>query len=666
MAGQRRRKARQQELLSTAVQNGIDLHRHGRHAEAERICSDVLAIDDKHVDALHLLSVLKRAQGNPMEAVALLARALRAEPASVEVLADRAGMLMSLGRHEEALQDCERAVVLKPAYVDAWIKRGTALQCLGRLDASLESLDKAIALKPDSIEAWTNRGNTLAQLGRSEDAVASYDKALAVNDANATIWKNRAAVLRGLGRPGDALASYDKALALDPDNPNNVGIWKSRGALLYKAGRYDEAVASYERVLAVKPDDADAWMSRGNALRLLRRYDEALACQERAVALDPGRADVHSNRASVLLGLGRCDEALAGYDRALAIVPDHAEVLANRATALGQLGHRDDALACFRRALALRPDFPAATGKMGMLQLLMGDFREGWANNECRWHLPDASPNALRQAAPQWRGEPIAGKTIVLYAEQGLGDTIQFVRYAPMVTTTGARVILAVQAVLKRLVEQAAPQALVLVTGEKGPPFDLQCPLLSLPLAFGTELDTIPRDVPYVHADADRVAAWRSRLPAGGGKRVGLVWAGNSAHGNDRNRSIDLARLQPLFDAPGIQFVSLQRELRPGDAAILESSPNVAHVGDQLADFADTTALIECLDVVVAVDTSVAHLAGAMAKPVWILLPFSPDWRWLLGRDDSPWYPTARLFRQPATGDWDSVIARVRAELARL
>jgi tetratricopeptide (TPR) repeat protein len=663
MAGQRLRK-KQRELLSTAVQNGIDLHRRGRYAEAERICSDVLAIDDKQVDALHLLSVLKRTQGNPMEAVALLARALRAQPASVEVLADRAGMLMSLGRHEEALQDCDRAIVLKPSHVDAWIKRGTALQCLGRLDDALKSLDKAIALRPDSIEAWTNRGNTLAQLGRSEDAVASYDKALAVNPANATIWKNRAAVLRGLGRVADALASYDKALALDPDNRNNVDIWKSRGALLEQAGRYDEAVASYDRMLAVNPGDAGAWTRRGNVLRLLQRYDEALACQDRALALDPGRADVHSNRASVLLGLGRRDEALAGYDRALAITPDHAEILANRATALGQLGRHDDSLADFRRALALRPDFPAAAGKMGLLQLLMGDFREGWANNECRWHLPDASPNAMRHAAPQWRGEPIAGKTIVLFAEQGLGDTIQFVRYVPMVAATGARVVLAVQTVLKALAEQAAPQALVLVTGEKAPPFDLVCPLLSLPLAFGTELGTIPRDVPYVHADADRVAAWQSRLPARAGKRVGLVWAGNSAHGNDRNRSIELARLRPLFDTPGVQFISLQRDLRPGDAAILESSPNVTHVGDQLADFGDTTALIECLDVVVAVDTSVAHLAGAMAKPVWILLPFNPDWRWLLGREDSPWYPTARLFRQPTIGDWDSVVARLRAELA--
>jgi hypothetical protein len=298
--------------------------------------------------------------------------------------------------------------------------------------------------------------------------------------------------------------------------------------------------------------------------------------------------------------------------------------------------------------------------------LLMGDFREGWANSEWRWHLPDVTSNPLRDAAPQWRGEPIAGKTIVVFAEQGFGDTIQFLRYVPMVAATGARVILAVPTVLKALAEQAAPQALVLVDGETTPPFDLQCPLLSLPLAFGTELDTIPRDLPYVRADGDRVAVWRSCLPAGGGKRIGLVWAGRSAHGNDQNRSIDLARLRPLFDARGVQLVSLQRELRPGDAAILESSPAVTHLGDQLSDFADTSAVIECLDVVVTVDTSVAHLAGAMGKPVWILLPFSPDWRWLLGREDSPWYPTVRLFRQPAIGDWDSVIARVRAELTGL
>jgi tetratricopeptide (TPR) repeat protein len=563
MAGQRQRKAKQQELLSTAIQTGIDLHRRGRHAEAERICSDVLAIDDKRVDALHLLSVLKRAQGNPMEAIALLGRALRAAPTSVETLADRAGMLIGLGRHAEALQDCERAVVIKPGHADAWIKRGTALQCLGRLDDSLKSFDKAVALKPDSIEGWTNRGNTLAQLGRSERAVASYDKALAIDNANAAIWKNRAAVLSELWRTADALASYDKALALDPDNPNNVDIWKSRGALLHQAGRYDDALADYRRVLAVSP------------------------------------------------------------------------------------GHA------------------VTTRRLGMLQLLLGDFLEGWANSESRLQVLGTGSNPLRDAAPQWRGEPISGKTIMLHAEQGLGDTIQFLRYVPMVAATGARAILAVQGALKALAEQVAPQAVVLVDGEAAPPFDLQCPLLSLPPAFATDLDTIPRDVPYVRAAGDRVAAWRNRLPAGEARRVGLVWAGSSTHGNDRNRSIDLARLRPLFDAPGVQFVSLQRELRPGDAVILEASATVTHVGDRLADFADTTAVIECLDVVVTVDTSVAHLAGAMGKPVWILLPFSPDWRWLLGRDDSPWYPTARLFRQPAIDDWESVIARVRAELAK-
>jgi tetratricopeptide (TPR) repeat protein len=633
MAGQRQQqKVNRQEVLSLAMQTGMELHQRGLLAEAERIYTEVLALDAVRIDALHLLAVLKRSQGDPLEAIALLGRALRTAPTAVEVLSDRAGMLVDFGRYDEALQDCERLVVIKPDHAAGWINRATALQCLGRLDESLKSFDKAVMLKPDSIVAWTNRGNTLQQLGRLDDAVASYDKALAVDDGHATIWINRGVLLQQLDRHDEAVASFDKAMALDAANLQNAGLWNSRGTALHLAGRYDEAIGSYDRALGVNPDDPDAWSNRGNTLRALGRLDDALACHERALAFHPGHVNALSNRAGTLFDLGRFDEALAAYERALALAPDHAD----------------------------------ATANAGILRLLMGDFRRGWPQYEWRWRFTGMKPDPLRQAAPQWRGEAIAGKTILLYAEQGLGDTIQFLRYVPMVANTGARVVVGVQSALKEIARQVAPGATVLGTGEATPQFDLQCSLLSLPLAFATELDTVPREVPYVHAPADRVADWQRRLPAGGAKRVGLVWAGNAAHKNDRNRSIDLARLAPLFDVADAAFLSLQRDLRPGDAAILNAHANVTHLGCQLADFVDTAAAVACLDVVITADTSMAHLAGAMGKPVWILLPFSPDWRWLLNRADSPWYPTAKLFRQPSLGDWDSVVAQVRTELAAL
>jgi tetratricopeptide (TPR) repeat protein len=666
MAGRRqRKKSEQQEFLWSAVQTGIDLHRRGHLPEAERIYSEVLAIDAERVDALQLLAVLKRAQGNPMEAISLLGRALRAAPTSIEVLSDRAGMLIDIGRYEEALEHCDRAVVIDPNHAGAWTNRATALQWLGRLDESLKNFDKAVALKPRGVEAWTNRGNTLEQLGRPEDAVASYGKALAIDDGKATIWINRGLLLQKLGRYAAAVADYDKALALDAANPKNISIWNCRGVALHLTERYDEALVSYDRALAINPDDPDVWSNRGNTLRALGRLDEALANHDRAIAFHPRHAKALSNRANVLLAMGRQPEAVAGYDRALAITPDDAEIINNRAAALARGGCHDEALAEYERVLTLVPDHGDAIANAGMLRLLMGDFRGGWPRYESRWRLNGARPEPLRDAAPQWRGEPeVAGKTILLFCEQGLGDTIQLLRYVPMVAATGARVILGVQAQLKALAAQVAPDALVVSSGETMPKFDLQCPLLSLPFAFGTELDTIPRGVPYLHAPEHRVAEWRSRLPAGGARRVGLVWAGNAAHKNDRNRSLELARLKPLFDMPGVQFLSLQRELRPGDAAILNAHANVTHLGVQLVDFAETAAVIACLDLVITADTAVAHLAGAMGKPVWILLPLSPDWRWLRGRDDSPWYPTAKLFRQETLGDWDSVVARARAELA--
>jgi len=645
----------------------MELHQRGHLPEAERIYTEVLALDTERVDALHLLSVLKRAQGDPVEAITLLGRALRAAPTSVEVLSDRAGMLIDFGRYDEALRDSERAVIIEPNHVAAWINHATALQCVGRLDDSIKGFDKAVALKPDSIVAWTNRGNTLHRLGRLDDAVASYDKALAIDGSNATIWLNRGILLQQLGRHAEAVESFDKAIALDPGNATNAMVWNTRGVSLRAAGRSDESLSSYDRALAINPDDPDAWSNRGNILRSLGQYEEALASHDRALAFHPRHVNALNNRGNVLVDLRRFDEALASYDRAVAIDPDHVEVLHSRAAALTRAGRYDEALADYERALAIEPEHADSNANDGMLRLMLGDFRGGWPKYEWRWHFAGMKPDPLRNAAPQWRADGAEpGKTVLLYSEQGFGDTIQFLRYVPMVAATGARVVIGVQSELKALAEQVAGDAVVLGSGDKTPGFDLQCSLLSLPLAFGTELHTIPASVPYLHAPQDRVAQWRSRLPAGSGKRVGLVWAGNAVHKNDANRSIDLARLKPLFDVASIAFFSLQRDLRPGDAAILNAYSNLTHVGAQLGDFIDAAAAIACLDLVVTVDTSVAHLAGAMGKPVWILLPFHHDWRWLVGCDDSPWYPTAKLFRQPAYGDWDSVVAKLRGMLARL
>jgi hypothetical protein len=296
--------------------------------------------------------------------------------------------------------------------------------------------------------------------------------------------------------------------------------------------------------------------------------------------------------------------------------------------------------------------------------LLLGDFDRGWEELEWRWQTPACAPWRRDFVQPLWRGEePLAGRTILLHAEQGFGDAIQLARYAPLVAAQGARVVLEVPAPLTALCSRIAGVAAVVTRGERLPDFDCHCPLLSLPLAFRTRPATIPATIPYLSADEDRVRAWRQRLPETRMRRVGIAWAGNSSFQGDRTRSIGLARLSPLLAAPGVTFFSLQKELRDGDCDILRGNPHVMHLGDAMEDFSDTAAIMACLDLVISSDTSVAHLAGAVGRPVWVLLQYVADWRWLLDRRDSPWYPTARLFRQPELDDWDSVIRQVRDEL---
>ena len=346
-------------------------------------------------------------------------------------------------------------------------------------------------------------------------------------------------------------------------------------------------------------------------------------------------------------------------------MPGHPQILTNRGHALRRLDRPVEALGDFETALAAAPEFPEAHFEAAMTRLTLGDFDAGWKAYEWRWKTGAFARHRRPPPAPSWLGEePVAGKTILLHAEQGFGDTIQFIRYAPLLAGRGAKVICEVQPELQPLLSPLEGVTLM-AAGESRPPFDLHCPLLSLPLAFKTRPDTIPAAIPYLAAPADRVTSWRDRLPPAG-LRAGFVWSGSPSHKNDANRSIALARLATLFEDSPISCFSLQSDLRAADNEVLRGLPNLVHLGSGLRDFADTAAIISLLDVVISVDTAVAHLVGALGKPVMILLPYAADFRWMRNRDDSPWYPTAKLFRQPAFGDWDSVIGRVRNELRQL
>lgn len=599
-------------------------HQRGQLRDAELIYRQVLDRQPQNFDALHLCGVLMHQRGLPAEALKLIGQALKTNARSAAAHANCGVVLAALERPAEALASYERA----------------------------------IALKPDYAEALNSRGNMQMKLGRAADALASYDRALAQKPVYGDALINRASALRLLGRDAEAADSYARVLAL---NPQHIDALFGLGNTLQALQRFDQALTCFDRLLALKPGAVEVLNNRGNALWQLRRAAEALASFDAALAIDPDSALIHNNRGNTLLDLNRPADALASFERALALKPDYADALVNRANALRDLNRSREAIASCDAALALNPDMADAHWNKGLEQLLLGDFANGWPNYEWRWRRAGADTRDF--SAPQWRGEALAGKTILLHAEQGFGDSIQFLRYLPLVAAKGARIILELPDSLMPLLGSRDGVAAIVSRGQSLPPFDLHCPLMSLPLAFGTTLATIPAAVPYLQAPPERVAAWRAQLPRNAVPRVGLVWSGKPSHRNDHNRSLAFARLAPLLAQANVEFVSLQRDVRDTDKAALE---NAAILRPDFADFADTAAVIETLDLVVAVDTAVAHLAGALAKPLWLLLPFCPDWRWMLDRADCPWYPSARLFRQPRPGDWDSVIKGLCEALASL
>jgi tetratricopeptide (TPR) repeat protein len=648
--------------LAQVLDQAADLHRKGNLAAAESLYLQLLAARSDHLDALHLLGILRYQQGRLDEALALIGAALQKNPGFAPALLNQGLVLAALSRREEALASYDQALAIQPGYVEALYNRGVVLGGMKRLDEALASFDQVLAIGPDHIQALNNRGVALRGLQRLEEALAAFDGALAARPDYVDALANRASTLRTLHRHHEALTSYDAVLRIQPRNADALS---RRGLVLLELQRPAEALASYDKALALRPDHAEALNNRANTLHVLNRAVEALAGYDQALAIRPDHAEALYNRGVVLQELRRPAEALASFERTLAVKPDHVDALNNRGIVLRDLERHGEALASYDRALAIEPDNAETHVNRSCLRLLLGDLDRGFEEFEWRWRVQETAPWRRNFVEPLWLGKaPLAGRTILLHAEQGLGDAVQFVRYAPLVAAAGAEVVLEVPPPLTALLSQIEGVSRVIGRGEQLPAFDCHCPLLSLPLAFKTALATIPARVPYLFAPEDRTIKWRRRLPPSSKRRVGIAWAGNQMFKGDQTRSPGLARLCPLLSVAEVEFLSLQKDLRAGDRELLGSNPRVMHMGDAVEDFGDTAALMACVDLVITSDTSVAHLAGALGRPVWVLLQHVPDWRWLLGRDDSPWYPTARLFRQPEPGDWDSVIRQVLTMLS--
>jgi tetratricopeptide (TPR) repeat protein len=667
-SGLRPMRQNEAELIATFVNEAIKLHENGCLAEAETVYRQILLIAPGHVECLRLLGVIFLQRGNHAAAIECFDAALKIDPDNTFALNGRGLVLMAINRLDEALASYDRAVTLKPDFADALANRGDVLHLQGRLDDALSSYDQAVASRPDNVVALISRGNVFKALQRREDALQSYEMALLTDPNSAQAHANRASVLCELGLFVEALAACEKALAIRAEIAEVHAI---RGNALFALRRHQEALASYDAALTLRPDLADAHYNRGIVLHELRQLDEAVASYDRALTFCPRHAEAHFNRGNAMHLLRRFDEALDSYDRALAVQVGRAEVVNNRGATLHEMNRHDEALLDYERAAALQPDFADARYNGALCRLALGDYHRGWQEHEWRWQSTVLKHAKRSFPQPLWLGaDQIEGKSILLHDEQGLGDTIQFCRYAPLVSERGARVVLQVQKPLLELMRSLHGDITVGVRDDPLPHVDLHCPLLSLPLAFATEVQTIPSLLPYLSANPAKVRFWRERLGAQSKPRVGVAWAGNprkelpGASHIDAQRSLVFAQLAPLLHLNGCQFYSLQK----GDDAVQQMRAHPLRQAmtdwtDELFDFADTAALIENLDLVISVDTSVAHLAGALGKPVWLLNRYNTCWRWLLDREDSPWYPTLRQFRQDASRGWDPVIGRVAAAL---
>jgi len=614
--------------IADVYREAHELHQTGNLDEAERLYKVILDNDPNHAAVLEALGRICLQRGRWEEAMQMIGLSLAIDANQPHALNNLGIILHKLERLDEALFSYERAIELKPDYAVAYCNRGNTLQQLKRFDAALASHNKAIALKPEFAEAHSNRGNVLREIKRLYEALSSYDKAIALKPSYAEAYNNRGNVLGELKRYYEALFSYDRAIALKPDYAE---AFNHRGTVLSKLKRHYEALLSCERAIALKPDYAEAFNNRGGILGALGRFDEALLSHDEAIALKPDYAEAYSNRGNVLAELKRLDEALASHDKAIALEPEVAESYWNRS-----LSH-----------------------------LLSGNLEVGWRDYE--WRKKKQEPDGNRTfPQPGLPGkEYISGRKILVYSEQGLGDTIQFCRYIRSLNEAGAKPLFAPQIKLKRLMKSLDADFDMVEVEDKSLEFDFHCPLLSLPFVLNTNIETVPNQVPYLHAESERIDYWAGEIGLHGFK-IGICWQG-AIREIDMGRSFPVAEFLRISKIPDVRLINLHLGAGISQLENLPSGMNVEVLGEAFDAgpdaFLDTAAVIKLCDLVITSDTAVAHLAGALGATTWVALKQVPDWRWMLDRPDSPWYPGMRLFRQPVRDDWQSVFLEIEKEL---
>ena len=542
------------------------------------------------------------------------------------------------------------------------LNKSLELHAKGDLTNARKYYQAVLKIDPNCIVALGWLGTIEAQNKNFLIAQNLLEQALKLDENHSSFLLNYANLLQEIGNYEKALLVYENHLSLAT---NAIGL-ANLAACYINLKNPSQGLISAEKALLIEPNYADAWCKKGSALSDLKFYEEALACLDKALQLRPNYAEAWMNKGNVFQELKQYDEAIVHYDQALKLKSDYAEAWMNKGNVFQELKQYDEAIVHYDQALKLRPAYIDARWNRSLLLLLLGHLVQGFQDYEYRWKRKELVEEGRIRTfiQPLWLGvESLQGKTILLYGEQGLGDVIQFCRYTEKVANLGAKVILEVPLSLAGLLEGLNGVSQLIIEGQKLPAFDYQCPLLSLPLAFNTNISSIPGNVPYLKANIDKVLKVSPKLGAKKRKRIGLVWSSVSAFRYDSKRSLKLEEFVKSLPLESFEYVCLQKELKECDKDFFKTYRNIKFYGHEINDFQDTAALIENLDLVISTCTSVAHLAGALGKQTWVLLSFVPDWRWLLDRDDSPWYPSMKLFRQPALGDWDSVLHKIKADL---
>jgi tetratricopeptide (TPR) repeat protein len=683
-----------QKMLARALE-----HYHaGQAGEADAACRALLTRWPRDVDALNLRAVIACRSSRFADGVTLLERLLKQQPGNVQALTTLGDARHALGDRAGSIDAFARAVKVAPRSAVLQSRLGTALLEANRTAEAAAAYLQSIRLDGGLAQSHFNHGVALQQLDRAAEAATAYRTAITLDPRYVAAHLNLANVLLSQGNLAEAEATLGRALGCDA---GCAMAYAARGALRREQGRLDDAASDCERAIRLQPDLAAAYMTLGGTKLDLNQPGDALAVYRQAIALTPNDARLHSHLGVALIRLDRIDEAADACRAAVALQPLYAPAHTNYGVALQRLDRAKDAIAAHEMAIALDPAFPKAWSNLAeslkdegridealkascravsfpshepiqrfnyALALLMeGDYDAGWRAFESRRLAGVLAPHERRFAVPEWRGESLHGQTLLLHAEQGLGDTLHFVRFVQALSVPGVSIVVECQKPLIGLLQASLGAVRVVAQGEPLPPFDLHLPLMSLPHVLGTRLDTVPASVPYLAADPHKAARWRARIGGSADIAVGVVWSGNPEHKSDARRSLAAASVLPELAMPGIRLFSLQKDVRAGDIPLLHAmAGHVTDLAPQFADFTDTAAALQALDLVIAVDTAVAHLAGALGRPVWMMTPYALDWRWLRDRENSPWYPTMRLFRQSRPQIWGDVIVRIRAGLAQL